>query len=408
MTLRNSPPELGAVPWPLAPAWSIIRHIDERSIDGSERLLSVTKDRGVVPRDLLTDRPARADTLVGYKRCRTGDLIINQMSIFDGLLGVSPCDGIVTYHYLVFRPAASIDARFYSYLFTSRPYLADFARRVRGLGGYDQNNVRTPHIRIGDVGRTVVPVPTLAVQRAIADYLDEEVNRIDSLIEKKRRIVDLLEERIECKIRHRIATSSLVSSGRDSSAILIKRLLTKVNRPATSGGEVITAFRDGQVTARSARRTDGFTEASNEEPKLQGVRIDDVVIHGLDGFAGAIGTADREGVCSPVYHVCVPTAKGDPVYLGRLLRILATSEYLGLFASSTRERAVDFRNWDLFGRIPVPCVDVEEQVDIAKLIRRVAPLKEAVERSAALARERRHALVTAAVKGELAIPGVAA
>jgi hypothetical protein len=61
----------------------------------------------------------------------------------------------------------------------------------------------------------------------------------------------------------------------------------------------------------------------------------------------------------------------------------------------------------LFGRIPVPEVDMQEQVEIANLIRRIRPLETAVEQSAELAKERRQALITAAVTGKLHLLGVA-
>jgi type I restriction enzyme S subunit len=132
-----------------------------------------------------------------------------------------------------------------------------------------------------------------------------------------------------------------------------------------------------------------------------------VVVHGLDGFAGAIGTSESDGVCSPVYHVCSPVDRGDPDFFSRLLRLLATTGYLGNFASSTRERAVDFRNWDLFGRIPIPVVEVAEQRRIGDRVRRLAPIRERVNRSELLINERKRALITAAVTGQLEIPGAA-
>jgi type I restriction enzyme S subunit len=220
-------------------------------------------------------------------------------------------------------------------------------------------------------------------------------------------MVALLEERTDSLIRRRIGESALAHPESGSSATQIKRVLSKLQRPAMPGAEMATAFRDGQVTARSLRRADGYTLSWTEKAQLQGVRKDDVVIHGLDGFAGAIGASEIDGVCSPVYHVCAPRAGGDSVYLGRLLRILAVSGYLGLFASSTRERAVDFRNWDLFGRIPIPDVHSSEQREIGNSIRKILPLKVAVERSAELASEYRQALITAAVTGQIDIPGVA-
>lgn len=246
----------------------------------------------------------------------------------------------------------------------------------------------------------VLPVPKLEEQRRIADFLDAEVGKIESLVVKKRELLALLEERIDSRILGHIGASELVKAGEGLPARPIRRLLSRVNRPAAPTEEVITAFRDGQVTARSLRRAEGYTLTSGTEAQGQYVEVDDVVIHGLDGFAGAIGMSEAAGNCSPVYHVCIPRDGGDPAFYGRLLRVLAVSGYLGLFATSTRERAVDFRSWDLFGAIPIPSVSADEQFEIGAWVRSVRPLRVRVEQTNALAAERRQALITAAVTGQ--------
>ena len=165
---------------------------------------------------------------------------------------------------------------------------------------------------------------------------------------------------------------------------------------------MITAFRDGQVTTRSARGKERFTNSWTDNAQVQGVRTGDVVVHGLDGFSGAIGDAEADGVCSPVYHVCQPQGGGDPAFYGRLLRLLALEGYLGNFAVSTRERAVDFRNWDLFGRIPIPFVELRQQRAIGDRIRSLRPLVELVRQSESLAVERKSALISLVVSGNTA------
>ncbi len=112
------------------------------------------------------------------------------------------------------------------------------------------------------------------------------------------------------------------------------------------------------------------------------------------------GMTEANGNCSPVYHVCLPLSDGNPLYLGRLLHVLAIEGYLGLFASSTRERAVDFRNWDTFGRIPIPYPSLTEQNEVAEWIRQVPGVKVRTVRFNDLANERRQALITAAVTGQ--------
>ena len=72
------------------------------------------------------------------------------------------------------------------------------------------------------------------------------------------------------------------------SVIKGKYFLILLSRKPNPSDEVITCFRDGEVTLRSNRREDGFT-MSDKEIGYQGIKTGDLVVHGMDGFAGAIG-----------------------------------------------------------------------------------------------------------------------
>ncbi len=272
--------------------------------------------------------------------------------------------------------------------------------RIQGHIEAVKDGMGVPHLFQRDIKRFPLPSPALEQQRRIADFLDAETGKIDNLVSKKRRLVSLLDERIDSRVLGHVGASSLVRGEVGARVLPVRRVLAKRIRPAVSGVGVITAFRDGHVTERRLRRAEGYTLSASADPQGQYVQSGDVVIHGLDGFAGAIGMSEANGNCSPVYHVCVPVYDGDARYLGRLLRLLALQGYLGNFATSTRERAVDFRNWDLFGRIPIPVVSAEEQREVGAWIAKLRPLRDAVERSAVLAAERRQALITAAVTGQ--------
>jgi len=173
---------------------------------------------------------------------------------------------------------------------------------------------------------------------------------------------------------------------------------------------VITAYRDGTVTLRSNRRDAGYT-FSDTEQGYQEIRPGDLVFHALDGFAGAIGVSDSHGNATPVYHVCEPVAGDDPEYVAMLLRYLGVSGFLATQAPNVRERSVDFRNWAMLARIPLALPGVEEQraavVDIQAQISRVDTLITEAERFIELAQERRSALITAAVAGQLDVRKVA-
>ena len=159
-------------------------------------------------------------------------------------------------------------------------------------------------------------LPPLPEQRAIADFLDHNTAKIDALIEKQERLIALLEEKRSALIAHAVTKGldldvPMKDSGVEWLGVIPahwelrkgKYLYRKMNRPIYDDDEVVTAFRDGEVTLRSNRRTDGFT-FSIKEIGYQGVRKGDLVIHQMDGFAGAIGVSDSDGKCSPVYSVC--------------------------------------------------------------------------------------------------------
>ena len=131
-----------------------------------------------------------------------------------------------------------------------------------------------------------------------------------------------------------------------------------VRRRPWDGEGVVTAFRDGQVTLRSNRRTDGFTEALHEHG-YQGVRRGELVIHSMDGFAGAIGVSDSDGKMSPVAHI-YEIRDGAPRYFALLLRVMAGSGFVESLAKGIRERSTSFDRAS-FRSLSLPLPPAEEQ-----------------------------------------------
>ena len=288
-----------------------------------------------------------------------------------------------------------IERRWFAYV------LEEGVRRLEPL----MHGSTMTHITADMLKTLTIAVPPLATQRGIADYLDRHMERMDRLLASQRALVALLNERIDATVKGHVASSPL-GGGNVLPAEPLKRLLRKVSRRFPDGAPVVTAYRDGEVNARANRREDGYTLASGDST-YQGVLSGDVVLHGLDGFAGAIGTARADGSCSPVYHVCEAIPPNVGPYMARLLRVLALDGYLGLHATSVRERAVDLRNWELVGSIRVPVAPSDAQVAVARLIDAAMPITAASMRIARLLQERREAVITAAVTGQLDIPEAA-
>ncbi|MFE5723030.1 restriction endonuclease subunit S [Streptomyces erythrochromogenes] len=287
-------------------------------------------------------------------------------------------------------PGPEVESRFLYYLM----YAMGDRLQAMATGAIQQ------YLSRDDFRSLRVPLPPLWEQCQIADFLDGEVGRLNVIVRSQERLYELLDERIGSQVLNVIGRSELGNPGAGERLVAMRRLLGKVVRPPADTREVVTAFRDGQVTARSLRRAEGYTQSVSNEPQGQWVAVDDVVVHGLDGFAGAIGASEADGNCSPVYHVMTPEGDGDPLYYGRLLRILALQGYLTGFSYSTRERAFDFRNWDMFGRIPLPVTDADEQRRIGDQIRKIRPLRTKLDQFGERIAERRRVLITAAVTGQ--------
>ena len=146
-----------------------------------------------------------------------------------------------------------------------------------------------------------------------------------------------------------------------------KYLFKEENRPVKPDDEIVTCFRDGQVTLRKNRRVEGFTN-SLKEIGYQGVRKGDLVIHNMDAFAGSIGISDSDGKATPVYSCCTPlSSEVNQFYYCYLLRFLARNGFILSLAKGIRERSTDFRFND-FKELYLPLPSREEQDAIVKHI----------------------------------------
>lgn len=289
----------------------------------------------------------------------------------------------------VYRPASDVEPRYLRYVVGSR----DFTRYAEAAS----KGVKMPRVEWMGLRELQIYRPSITTQQRIADYLDREIGEIDAMLAKMDELANEL---------HSFHHANIAALGRKlvgpGKRIRIGLLLVKQFREVRHDDGVVTAFRDGQVVLRSRRREEGFT-MSFSETGYQGVDPGDFVLHGLDGFAGAVGVAEDRGKASPVYHVCVATALTSERFMAWALRALAANGFLEAYAFSVRQRSVDFRNWTTFAGLPITYVDLAEQKRVADhldavtghidiMLGKVAELK-------TLLIERRAALITDVVTG---------
>lgn len=179
-----------------------------------------------------------------------------------------------------------------------------------------------------------------------------------------------------------------------------KWLFFKQERPVRKDDKIVTCFRDGQVTLRKNRKTEGFTNALKEHG-YQGIRKGDLVIHCMDAFAGAIGVSDSDGKSTPVYSVCTSRINGvNLYYYSYFLRSLAKKGFIESLAKGIRERSTDFRFNDL-GVLLLPFPPLVEQEYIADYLdKKTEQIDKAIAQKGQmieLLKERKQILINSAV-----------
>lgn len=182
-----------------------------------------------------------------------------------------------------------------------------------------------------------------------------------------------------------------------------KYMFNKEKRDVRDGDDVITCFRDGEVTLRKNRRTSGFTE-SITEIGYQGIRKNDLVIHQMDAFAGAIGVSDSDGKGTSVYHCCTPLGNYDVRYYAHLLREMAKKGYIQSLYRGIRERSSDF-NFQVFGKQYLVVPPLPEQKAIAEYLdKKTAQINELVsakQKQIELLKEYKQSVIANAVTGKM-------
>jgi len=182
---------LGQIPshWSELRAKYLFREVDDRSVTGTEEMLSVSHITGVTPRSEKNVTMFLAESNVGHKCCREKDLVINTMWAWMGALGVSRYSGLVSPSYGVYRPFDDrIDPPFLDALLRTSSYVGEYTARSTG--------VNSSRLRLYPDRFLSLPVllPPTDEQIQISSFIRRVSVQIQMLIRAKRRVIELLNE----------------------------------------------------------------------------------------------------------------------------------------------------------------------------------------------------------------------
>ncbi len=250
----------------------------------------------------------------------------------------------------------------------------ELIKHISMLGSYNTQ------INVGmrELEQAMVPFPPLPEQRRIASFLDRKCAEIDAVIERTKATIEEYKKLKQAVIAEAVTKGVrgprpmmdsriewLDSVPLDWTECRIKNVIFPQEKPITESDEVITCFRDGEVTLRKNRREDGFT-ISFTEHGYHGVDIGDLVIHGMDAFAGAIGCSDSRGKTTPVVHVC--STAGNNRYFMYFLRSMAYGDILMDLSNGVRIRSSDYRNFAKLGVFGIVVPPIDEQNEIVDFL----------------------------------------
>ena len=408
-------------PYGIPSHWSLLRHknvlTEHKELVGNKAddytLLSLTLN-GVIIRDISEGKGKFAKEYDKYVVVNEGDFVFCLFDVEETprTVGLSKHHGMITGAYDVFKPHGINPEFFYYY------YLAlDNVKALKPL--YSGLRKVIPYPSFMSIK---VPVPPREEQDQIVRYLDWKVSSINRLIHGYQRQIKLLKE------RKRTLVDEVVTKGlnhdvelKDSGVywlgeipdnwdlVRAKYLFKKEKREPLENDEVVTCFRDGEVTLRKNRRTTGFTE-SLQENGYQHVCKGDLVIHVMDAFAGAIGISDSDGKSTPVYHCCTPLRNDIYVpYYMYFLRMMAHVGYIQSLYRGIRERSTNF-TFDIFSVQMLTMPPIEEQKAIVAYIasqtKRINLLKDKISKQINFLEEYRNRLISDVVTGQVDVRGV--
>ena len=383
-----------------------LAYIDIGNVDSQGRIHDIVNYR-------FEDAPSRARRIV-----RDGDVIISTVRTY--LQAIAPVENppdnlIVSTGFAVVRPSNLLDHRFCKYALRANKFLWEVESRSTG--------VSYPAINASDLCDIKVSLPEINAQRLIANYLDRETARIDALIAEKERMLALLEEKRAALI------SRVVTRGLDPN-VPLKPSGVEWLGEIPAHWELWRLKHLGRVESGS-----GFPHdyQGNEDSELLFLKVSDMSLPGNEYRISTSNNTVSRKIARELSATVLPSGAVVYAKIGAALllnkrRILqresCIDNNMSAFVPSrvTPEWAhawlsiLDFGEFVNPGAIPsftegqqkdlpMPVPTVDEQQAITRHIEHVdtytTALTAEIARSVELLRERRAALITAAVTGQI-------
>ncbi|MFJ6133525.1 restriction endonuclease subunit S [Janibacter terrae] len=402
-------PWIGEVPstWRTVPLFSVLKETKLKNSGLVEtNLLSLSYGRivrkdidaigGLLPESFETYQIVEPDQLI----FRFTDLQNDQRSLRSARVRER---GIITSAYAAARPEG-IDARFIEYLM--RAY--DTTKVFYGLGG----GVRQS-LKFSDVARLPVLLPPWIDQVAIVDFLDRETARIDTLIEEQQRLIEMLRERRVAAVERSIAMLDWT--------VPFKSVATLIQTGPFGSQLKSDEYEDGGTPIINPSHMVAGEIVPDPRVAVSAPKAQELGRHALMGGDLICARRGDLGRCAVVDESSAGYLCGTGSALVRVDPDRIDAPFAALVFSSRRNRdalalasvgsTMDNLNSDIIGALRIPLPTLAEQRELVATVNeqttKIDELIAETERFIELSRERRAALITAAVTGQIDVREVA-
>lgn len=390
-------------------------------------MLSVSGYRGIEIKDYDDENRRRLnEELIGYRIVRPGQLVVNTMWLNYAGLGVSEHEGHVSPAYRSYWIAPSFHKRFVHHMMRCDSFVRGYTKFLTGIRPNSLQMSRD------DLMAFMLLNPPIGEQAAIATFLDRETGKIDALIAEQEKLLTLLAEKRQATISHAV-TKGLNPDApmKDSGVAWLGEVpvhweVTRLKFIAT----VQTGIAKGKDTAgketitvpylRVANVQDGFLvlddvasiEIEPDQLKRYRLRRGDVLMNEGGDFdklgRGAVWNGEVQD-CIHQNHVFAVRPHGvSSAWLNQITSArYAQFYFMALSKQSTNLASISSSN---IMELPVLLPPGQEQDEVLAFLEvetaKLDALKAESLRAITLLKERRAALISAAVTGQIDVRGL--
>lgn len=360
------------IPWlPQIPEhWNVrkAKHLfKERSEKGypDEPLLAATQTKGVVFKEDYETRTVTAQKDFHLlKLVKKEDFVISLRS-FQGGFEFAHQQGIISPAYTVFceKTSKEVDKGFYRHLFKSNPFISSLTLFVTGIR-------EGQNIEYSEFKDSLLPLPPLPEQTAIANYLDAKTDEINTFIAKKEKLIVLLKEQKQAIInellqdkegrweRRKLKYVARVRTGRTPS---IEKSRIDFFKEGSINWITPGDFNDDYILAESARKIIPLAISCNE---VELFSPNSLYLIGIGGTLGKVGLSPNRASANQQINVISFCNKILPEF--GLFYFQSIREFLFKTADYT---TLPILNQSKTKNIKVPVPKLAEQEDIVKQIK---------------------------------------